>query len=130
MLVDDDEDMRTMYAYGLSAMGFEVLAIDDGGRQAHARASDVHPDIIVTELALRGGDGWTVVQDLKQDAGTRDIPIVVITHHRVESVRERARREGCAALCLKPCLPDTLAAGLRAVLEQKNLLRERASCRD
>ena len=50
-----------------------------------------HPDIIVTDLSLLGGDGWQLIQDLKREARTRDIPVVLLTGHEATLVT-RPRR--------------------------------------
>jgi two-component system cell cycle response regulator DivK len=106
-----------MCAYALTAMGFDMMVAEDGAH-AQARASKARPDIIVMDVALRGNDGWTLLRDLKGDSRTREIPVVVITGYAAPSVRERAQREGCAAFCVKPFLPDALALRLRALLDR------------
>jgi len=117
LIVDDHDDTRELYVESLAAFGFEVIAAADC---AHAcrRAWESHPDIVVTDLTLRGADGWQLVQDLKRETRTRDIPVVLLTGHTALSLRERAEREGCAAFVVKPCLPDELAVELRHVLDR------------
>ena len=66
------------------------------------------------ELSLPELDGWNVIRDLKNDARTREIPVVILTSDRL--ARERASREGCAAFFVKPLLPDHLATELKHVL--------------
>jgi CheY-like chemotaxis protein len=75
-----------------------------------------HPDIIVTEISLPGIDGWDLVRDLKGHPRTRDIPVVVLTADGQPSVHSRAEHEGCAAVFVKPCLPEQLAIELRKLL--------------
>ena len=101
----------------LAAFGFEAIAAADYA-QACRRAWESHPDIVVTDLTLRGADGWQLIQDLKREPRTRDIPVVLLTGHAAPTLRERAEREGCAAFFVKPCLPDELAAELRHVLDR------------
>ena len=57
------------------------------------------------------------VQRFKRDPGMRDVPIVAVAAEVGAATRDRARREGCAAVCLNTCPPDVLASGLRAVLD-------------
>jgi len=118
LVVDDHADTRDMYVEGLLAFGFEAIAAADS-EQAYRRAWDVHPDIVVTDLTLQGGgDGWQLVHDLRHEARTREIPVVVLTGHAAPSLRERAEHEGCAGFFVKPCLPDELATELRHVLDR------------
>jgi CheY-like chemotaxis protein len=104
-----------LYAEALSAMGFEVVAANDG-TEASRRAWEIRPDVIVTELPMPHYDGWQFLQDLKQNPRTRNIPLVAVTQYVQQSVRERVERDGFAAFFPKPCLPEELAAGLRQVL--------------
>jgi CheY-like chemotaxis protein len=117
LLVDGHDDTRELYVLALEFLGFQTVIADDA-EDAFLRAWETHPDIIVTEVSLVPVDGWHLVQDLKRDPRTRDIPVVVLTGHAQASVRERAQREGCAALFVKPCLPDQLAVGLRDTLSR------------
>lgn len=99
------------------ALGFDAISAADS-EQAYRRAWDLHPDIVVTDLTLRGRDGWQLLRDLKREARTREIPVVLLTGHDEPSLRARAEHEGCAAFFVKPCLPDELATELRHVLER------------
>lgn len=57
-----------------------------------------------------------LIGDLKRDARTRDIPIVVLTSDTGRSVRAQAKSKGYVAVVIKPCLPEILADTLRGVL--------------
>ncbi len=115
VLAVDDEKTRAAYAYGLSATGFDVTTTGDtatwrsrgGGR----------PSIIVAGVSEETRDGWMPVQRFKRDPGMRDVPIVAVAAEVGAATRDRARREGCAAVCLNTCSADVLASGLRAVLD-------------
>jgi CheY-like chemotaxis protein len=115
LLVDGHDDTLAFSAIALSAMGFEVMMATDA-TEAFGRAWTSHPDIIVTELLRENTSGQDLIERLKGEVRTRDIPIVVVTADARSAAHERARREGCAALLVKPCLPDRLALKLREVL--------------
>jgi CheY-like chemotaxis protein len=119
LIVEGHEDTRALYALALSADGFEVVTVPDGD-EAYRRAWEVHPDIIVTDLPMPNYDGWQFLQDLKQNARTRRIPVVAVSGYVQRSLRERAEADGFAAFFPKPCLPDELATGLRHVLNGKS----------
>ena len=116
LIVDHHADTRELYGDSLAALGFKTIAAADGA-QARRRAWESHPDIVVTDLALPGVDGWQLIRDLKREARTRDIPVVLVTGLAAPWLRQRAEREGCAACFVKPCLPDELAIQLRQVLD-------------
>lgn len=97
LIVDDHDDTREMYVASLASFGFDVIAVADHA-QACSQAWESHPDIVVTDLTLCDVDGWQLLHDLKREAQTRDIPVVLLTGHDAPSWRERAQREGYAAL--------------------------------
>ena len=116
LVVEGHEDTRALYAFALSATGFDVVEVQEGA-DACTRAWETHPDVIVTDLPMPNCDGRQFLQDLKQNARTRDIPVVAVSGYVQRSRRERAERDGFAAFFPKPCLPDELAAGLRQLLD-------------
>jgi CheY-like chemotaxis protein len=117
LVVDDHDDTRELYVQGLVAFGFEAIGAADC-QQGYRQAWDFRPDIVVTDLTLGSGEGWQLIQDLKREPRTRDIPIVLLTGYDAPSLRERAEHEGCAGFFVKPCLPDELASELRHVLDR------------
>ena len=115
LLVDDDADTLEMYELGLSGAGFLTVGTRDGmsvGLQVDA----VHPDVVVTDLHLRGTTGWNVMQFLKTRDGAKAIPVVLLTGHSSDEIDQQAQDLGCAAVLTKPCTPDELGVVLRRVL--------------
>ena len=118
LIVDDDEDSRAMYAFGLLAMGFQpVMAVTV--EDAFARACEIAPDAIVTDVTLPGMSGLDLVRRLRGDARTSAMGIVVLTGNTSSLVRQQADAAGCDRFIVKPCLPDALALELREVLADR-----------
>ena len=115
LIVDGQQERLALYAIALSAMGFDVMAAHDTAT-AFGRASAMCPDIIVTDLELRSASGWDLLARLKGEPSTSHIPVVILASMWEQGTSERARREGCAALLVQPCLPDRLAVELRSLL--------------
>ena len=119
LVVDDHDDTRELYVQSFISFGLEAIGAADCD-EAYRRAWYYHPDIVVTDLMLRGSDGWQLLHALKREARTRDIPVVLLTGYAAPSLRKSAEHEGCAGFFLKPCLPDELATELRRVLEPRS----------
>lgn len=103
-----NDHVRARFAYQLTASGFDVMT--DVGRNS----DDAHlPDVIVAEIVDVDRRG-TRQMNASGNQQVRDIPVIAI----VDDVRDvtRARREGCAAVCLTSCSAGALAAGIHAVL--------------
>jgi two-component system cell cycle response regulator DivK len=118
LIVDDDYDTRELYLAALPFFGCVVATARDVGG-AFDRACEQHPDVIVTDLVMPQGDGWTLIRNLKRAPDTSAIPIVVLTGLGAPALPARARSEGCAAFLMKPCLPEQLFAELQRVLARK-----------
>jgi CheY-like chemotaxis protein len=110
LLVDDCGETRRMYAEALS-VAFEVDQASTA-REALQKASVLLPAVIVMDLGLPGMGGEDTISNLKRDARTRQIPVVVL------SGRNEPRRRAAPwdAYLVKPCLPATLAACIDRVL--------------
>ena len=74
--------------------GFEVLAAEDSEKGCRLAVTE-HPDVILMDLEMPDDDRWEAVRRLKNDPQTRDIPIIGMSAHAVESERETAIVTGC-----------------------------------
>jgi two-component system, cell cycle response regulator DivK len=107
LLVEDQVDLRVVFAAYLQGHGYHVLTADDGDAGlAAARAS--HPDIIVLDHSLPGRNGVDVARALQSDPATAGIPIVMMTAHTYGAVGQKARAAGCVSFLTKPCRPSRL----------------------
>ena len=106
-----------MYALGLAFAGYRPLTSADV-HSALGQLKQEHPDAIVTDLQLAGGrgSGWELIDELRRDPALQQIPIVVLTGNIDPSTAANAERVGCAAVLVKPCLPEELADVLQRVL--------------
>jgi CheY-like chemotaxis protein len=117
LLVEDYPDDREMYADHLRGCGFSVIATE-GGANALALADSC--DVIVTDLRLRDSvDGCELIRRVRSDPRTAALPVIVVTAAGTDRERQRAIAAGCTLFLVKPCLPETLAAELRNILEGK-----------
>ena len=116
LLVEDDFDGRRMYAEWLTNAGFHVQQAHNGF-QALECAFDSIPDVVVTDLAIPGIDGFELTRRLKQDSRTRDVPVLAVTGYAAFAADpDRAHRAGCDAVLPKPCSPDELEVAILALI--------------
>ncbi|HKW69017.1 MAG TPA: response regulator [Candidatus Dormibacteraeota bacterium] len=78
LVVDDELANRTWLAKALEPAGFTVLPAA-GGREAIELAKSHHPDFVVLDLMMPEVTGFDVVEALRADAKTREVPIMVLT---------------------------------------------------
>ena len=115
LIVEDDADTREMYAEWLGFCGFTVIEASTAA-EAVEKACTSRPDIITTDVALRGQDGCELCVQLKSDERTRTIPVVAVTAWAMGGQVERAWHAGCDSVLVKPVLPDALLAEILRIL--------------
>ncbi len=115
LLVEDNRDLRALYAEHLSMSGFDVIEADNGA-QAIENTSSRQPDVVLMDLTLPVMDGWEATRRIKSDARTAHIPVVALTAYDSSSELQRATRAGCDWFVPKPCPPDALVTEVRRVL--------------
>jgi PAS domain S-box-containing protein len=76
LVVEDDPDLSRVMEYMLKRDGIEVR-VARSGREAIQVLSEFKPDLLVLDLVLPLGDGFTVVQWLRQSKNFRDLPVMV-----------------------------------------------------
>jgi signal transduction histidine kinase/ActR/RegA family two-component response regulator len=85
LVVEDDPQTSELIGLWLNEASYRVAHAFDG-EQALQLARELKPYVITLDILLPKIDGWQVLQDLKADPATRDIPVIVI------SILERSRR--------------------------------------
>jgi CheY-like chemotaxis protein len=115
LLVEDQADLRQLYARQLSMSGFDVIEAENGA-DAITHTTDRGPDVVLMDLSLPVIDGWEATRRLKNDERTAHIPVVALTAHDGSGELQRATRAGCDWFVPKPCPPDALIAEVRRVL--------------
>jgi len=78
LLVDDEEDILSVYKMKLEKVGFRVITAADGA-QAVRLAAEQHPDLILMDMKMPVMDGITAQSKLKEDPATKDIKVVFLT---------------------------------------------------
>ncbi|HEV3061128.1 MAG TPA: response regulator [Vicinamibacterales bacterium] len=115
LVVEDNEPSRDALARRLERRGFRVRVAEDG-HQAVSIAHSARPDLILMDLGLPGIDGWEATRQLKGDAATRDIPIIVLSAHAMTSDRDMALAAGGDEFDTKPVRFHQLLEKIKTLL--------------
>jgi two-component system alkaline phosphatase synthesis response regulator PhoP len=118
LVVEDEEDILELVRYNLNKESYRVTGVltgEDGLRAARSHP----PDLIILDLMLPGMDGLTVCRELKQDARTRDLPIIILTAKGEEADIVAGLELGADDYVTKPFSPRVLLARLRAILRRR-----------
>ena len=101
LIVDDDADIRLALSLTLEDAGYSVCEAATGD-EAFEVALISRPDAVLLDITLPGRDGFTVLQDLRQQPATYGIPVVMLSSRGELADRERARVLGAFDYITKP----------------------------
>jgi signal transduction histidine kinase/CheY-like chemotaxis protein/HAMP domain-containing protein len=78
LIIDDNDEVRYTIGQYLMSNGYEVIFAKDGlsGLQI---AVEKQPFAITLDLMMPNKDGWSVLEDLKENDATKDIPVILIS---------------------------------------------------
>ncbi len=100
VIIEDNHDAARLMKRILLARGSYEVHVANDGRQGIQLVQEVHPDMVVTDIMMPDVDGFKVIETLKADKSTADIPIVVVTAKEL-TVKERARLGGQIQMLLQ-----------------------------
>jgi DNA-binding response OmpR family regulator len=124
ILVCDDEPYILMALTDAVEMeGYEcVTAIN--GKEALEKARETLPDLIMLDIMMPFMDGFEVCRELKADAATRDIPIIMLTAKSQQVDIQKGKDAGADDYITKPFRPSTLRKKFNEVLDSRHIIDE------
>ncbi|MBA3563182.1 MAG: phosphate regulon transcriptional regulator PhoB [Gammaproteobacteria bacterium] len=117
LIVEDEDPIREMIAFGLRRAGFEVGEATDS-LTARARVADRQPDLMLVDWMLPDLSGLELTRALKRDEATRHVPIIMLTARSEESDKIAGLNGGADDYLTKPFSPRELLARINAVLRR------------
>jgi CheY-like chemotaxis protein len=117
LIVDDNADLRNLYAFYLRHEGMEAETVSDG-ETAVKKAIEMLPDVIVMDIVMPAISGIDAIRQLRLDARTNKIPVIAITGAPLQETKQAAFDLRCASFLTKPCLPQRLATEIADILHR------------
>lgn len=112
LIAERDRTVRELQEHFLREAGYGVEFVDDGAA-AFERARLIAPAAVVTEIMIPRMDGLTLCRRLREDALTKDIPVLVFS---ILSAGARAEDAGAGAFLRKPIVGSTFVATLEQLI--------------
>jgi two-component system cell cycle response regulator len=116
MVVDDDPDTVSILARHLQREGFVPIEAVSGA-ECLRKAQESPVDVILLDLMMPDMDGFAVCRALKDNPGTAEIPIIMITARDDLDARAEGMRLGVSDFLAKPVFRRQLASRIRAQLD-------------
>jgi CheY-like chemotaxis protein len=107
LAVDDDQVIRGLLQVNLEMEGHDVVTAVDG-RDALAKVAEHHPDLILLDIMMPHVSGWDVLEQLKADPATADIPVVFLSARAMEADIRKGQALGVDRYVTKPFDPIDL----------------------
>ncbi len=125
LLVEDEAAIREMVEMTLAEHGYHVVGVPDSA-SALEKIYQSMPDLVLLDWMLPDLSGLDLARRLKQNADTREIPIIMLTARVEETDKVRGLEAGADDYVTKPFSPRELAARIKAVLRRAAPLTEQS----
>ena len=112
LIVDDDADLLVGLDAILKAHDYDVVCATDAP-VAIAVARREKPDVVVLDLGLPGGDGYTVMSRLNVPGDSVTIPVIVLSAREPSSDQQKSIKAGAIAYFQKPTDISDLLSTIR-----------------
>jgi CheY-like chemotaxis protein len=111
LIIDDNQGLVDLLDHYLSENDYRVMSVHNG-EDGLRTVQQVMPDAILLDLMMPGMDGWELLQRLRTDGDTQDIPVIICS---VINDPELAYSLGASKFVPKPVTRETLLEALREV---------------
>ncbi len=116
LIVDDERDIVKALMIRLQANGYGVVSAFDGA-QGLFMAHKENPDLIILDIRMPAGDGFSVAERLRKSDDTSAIPIIFLTGSPERNSQERAEELGARFYIKKPYDPEELLDAVKRAIE-------------
>ena len=117
LIVDDERDIVKALMIRLQGAGYDVVTAFDGA-QGVFMAHKEKPDLILLDIRMPAGDGFSVAQRLKRSIHTFTIPVIFLTGSPEKNAEEKAMAMGARFYIKKPYDPEELLDAVKRALER------------
>ena len=123
LVVDDKLDTLLLLRELLSSRGYEITTATEAA-EAEELVRSEKPDLVLLDVVMPGKSGYDLCRELKEEAATRLIPVVMITGLTDREDRVRGIEAGADDFLSKPLYPEELFARVKSLLKLKEFTDE------
>jgi two-component system, cell cycle response regulator DivK len=115
LIIEDQEDNRTIMRDLLSSAGYALIEATDGEEGVKLACSE-RPDLILMDIQLPVLDGYEATRRIRAVAELKSTPIIAVTSYALSGDEAKTRAAGCNSYVAKPFSPRELLARVREFL--------------
>ena len=117
LIVDDVRDIVKALMIRLHKAGYDVVTAFDGAQGVFI-AHKEKPDLILLDIRMPAGDGFSVAERLKRSTHTFSIPVIFLTGSPEKNAEDKAMGLGARFYIKKPYDPEELLDAIKRALEE------------
>lgn len=117
LVVDDDWMNREMMQAYLTRSGYRVEVAHDA-ETAMSKAAELLPELILLDVRMGEKDGFEVCQELKANAETHAITVIMLSALSTEETRQRAQQAGAAGFLTKTMHLSSIIEQIKTYLKR------------
>ncbi|HEW79859.1 MAG TPA: response regulator [Phycisphaerales bacterium] len=125
LVVDDEIHIVHVVAIKLRNNGFEVISAENGA-EAFERACEEKPDIIVTDFQMPVMTGLELVEKLRRNEATKNIPVIMLTARGFAIEDEQKKALQISEFLSKPFSPKELLRSIEDILYHEKIKNQNA----
>lgn len=115
LIIDDEIHIIKIIQYKLNSAGLEVVFAQNGPEGIKI-ANEELPNIILLDIMMPAMNGYEVLEHLKENEKTKNIPVVMITAKTQEGDKQKAEKIGVTAYIFKPFSPQAVLEVVENIL--------------
>lgn len=121
--VEDERNIRELLIYTLETTGFEAKGFGSGAELTSALKEEI-PELILLDIMLPGEDGYAILEKLKSNFKTKNIPVIMVTAREAEFDKVKGLEGGADDYITKPFGMMEFIARVKAVLRRSSCQKE------
>jgi two-component system, OmpR family, alkaline phosphatase synthesis response regulator PhoP len=116
LAVDDEKHIVRLVQVNLERQGYEVVTANDG-KEALKKVDEENPDLVVLDVMMPYMDGFEVLQNLRRNPSTRDIPVIMLTAKAQDADVFKGWQSGVDCYLTKPFNPMELISFVKRIFD-------------
>jgi DNA-binding response OmpR family regulator len=117
LLIEDEPHIVAALRFLLQREGLTVFDHGDG-QDATQRIKSVDPDLVILDVMLPGKSGMQILEELRDDGQTRDLPVLMLTAKGQKKDREAAESAGASMFMTKPFANEEILRNVKVLLNR------------
>lgn len=113
---DDEKHIVRLVQVNLERAGYQVVTANDG-KEALQKIASENPDLVVLDVMMPYMDGFEVLQNLRRNPSTRDIPVIMLTAKAQDADVFKGWQSGVDCYLTKPFNPMELLSFVKRIFD-------------